>query len=417
MTPAGWRWIGPLLVAGMEICWMLSALWLVEERTAPGKLHAPVLVLSVPIAFILGRLGPALSRPLRLAAGLAEGLVWVLLMVTLSAFSAGALAEPAWPALLGAALFQSLGGPNPLLVSALAAAAWIAGLRLAALRVGSDQILGEFQFGLLILLGVSFCAALWGSVLPLMLPVVFGFFLLFLTGMAAARSRDTVGWLPGDARSRWLAALVFNTALVLGAGLLLTVVVNPGLLALILGFLETLWDRIVEGVVRFIAFLAQLIPQPEIKAHAVGGGAAGPAPQDPSSLPDLLSIPDAVRRIAGFLVSAFWFVLLVVCLWRMASQIAAWLRRQMTDMADAEIETLKGSFRQDLLRLLHHARRRVAGWIAWLRYTAGRRPPAEALPPEAAAVRRLYRSLLAWSAAAGCPRRRHQTPHEFLGRL
>jgi hypothetical protein len=247
--------------------------------------------------------------------------------------------------------------------------------------------------------------------------VVFGFFLLFLTGMAAARSRDTVGWLPGDARSRWLAALVFNAALVLGAGLLLTVVVKPGLLALILGFLETLWDRIIEWVVRFIAFLAQLIPQPEIKAYAVGGGAAGPAPQDPSSLPDLLSIPDAVRRIAGFLVSAFWVVLFVVCLWRMASQIAAWLRRQMTDMADAEIETLKGSFRQDLLRLLQHARRRVAGWIAWLRYTAGRRPPAEALPPEAAAVRRLYRSLLAWSAAAGCPRRRHQTPHEFLGRL
>jgi len=187
-------------------------------------------------------------------------------------------------------------------------------------------------------------------------------------------------------------------------------------LKLALGFLETIWDTLIEWVVRLIAFLVRLIPQPEIKAHPMGGGGAS-VPLDPSTIANLLQIPDYVRRIAGFIVAAFWIVLFGVCLWRMASQIAAWLRRQMNDLDDAEVETLRGAFRQDLRRLLRRLRRRLKGWIAWLGYALGRRPMADSLSAEAAAVRRLYRSLLAWSAAGGCPRLRHQTPHEFLGRL
>jgi hypothetical protein len=130
-----------------------------------------------------------------------------------------------------------------------------------------------------------------------------------------------------------------------------------------------------------------------------------------------LSIPDHVRRVAAFLVSAFWVVLLAVCLWRVASQIAAWLRRQVNDLDATQVESLPGSFRQDLLRLLRYLRRRVAGWVGWLGYAIGRRRPQNGMPDESMAVRRVYRGLLAWSAAGGCPRRRHQTPHEFLSRL
>jgi hypothetical protein len=101
----------------------------------------------------------------------------------------------------------------------------------------------------------------------------------------------------------------------------------------------------------------------------------------------------------------------------MASQIAVWLRRQLNDLDGAEVETLRGAFRQDVRRLLSRVLRRLRGWIAWLGYALGRRPMTDLLPAEAAAVRRVYRSLLAWSAAGGCPRRRHQTPHEFLGQL
>jgi hypothetical protein len=399
----------------MEACWMVSGLWLMEARAAAGALPVPWLMLGLPLAFALWRLTRGLSPSLRLIFGLAGGAIWALLLIVFSAFAIDALPESFWGAELFNSLVQRNDAPNPIQLTALAAVAtWIGGLRLAVLRVGFDQLLSEFQFGLPILLFIFFCAAQWDAALPA--PAVFSFFSFFLLGMAVARGSDGGGWLQGKARARWLAALVFNAALVLGVGLLLTAAVTPGALKLALGCLQALWDAMVEWVVRFITFLARLIPQPEIKAHPMSGG-AGAAPQDPAAIANLLQIPDYVRRIAGFIVAAFWIVLFGVCLWRMASQIAAWLRRQMNDLDDAEVETLRGAFRQDLRRLLRRMRRRLRGWIAWLGYALGRRPLADSLPAEAAAVRRVYRSLLAWSAAGGCPRRCHQTPHEFLGKL
>jgi hypothetical protein len=401
----------------MEACWMVSGLWLMEARAAPEALPVPWLMLGLPLAFTLWRLTRALSASLRLSAGLAGGVIWALLLIVFSALPIDALPESAWGVGLVKRLLQRQGASSPIQLTALAAVAtWVGGLRLATVQVGFDQLLGEFQFGLPIMLFIFFCAVQWDAALPAPAAVVFSFFSLFLLGAAAARGSDAGGLLQGKARARWLAALVFNAALVLGAGLLLTAAVTPEALKLALGFLETLWNAMIEWVVRFITFLARLIPPPEIKAHPMGGGAAS-APQDPSAIANLLQIPDYVRRIAGFIVAAFWIVLFGVCLWRMASQIAAWLRRQMNDLDDAEVETLRGAFRQDLRRLLRRLRRRLKGWIAWLGYALGRRPMANSLPAEAAAVRRLYRSLLAWSAAGGCPRRRHQTPHEFLGRL
>jgi hypothetical protein len=405
----------PLFIGGMEACWMIGILWLVESRVTPGELPVPWTMLGVPFAFVLGRLVQAISSPRRIAAVLTAGLAWILVLTRISEFAAPA-ESAGWTGLVSG-LFQLRGGPTPLQITALAAAAaWAAGLRLSARPVDFEQILSEFQFGLLALLGVFFCAAQWGIALPALPPVVLIFFILFQLGMAAARSRDTGGWLESEARAPWLAALVFNVALVVGAGLLLTAIVSPGALALILRFLEAGWDIMTEWVIRFIAFLARLIPQPEIKSAAIGGG-AGPSPQAPHSIPDLLSIPDYVRRIAAWLVSAFWVVLFAVCLWRVASQLAGWLRRRMNDMEGAEIEIVPGSFRQDLRRLLRWIRQRIAGWRAWVRFAIRRKSELQAMPAETAAVRRVYRALLAWSAARGCPRRQHQTPQEFLGRL
>jgi hypothetical protein len=411
------RGAGAFFAGGMEACWMISGLWLLEARAAPEALPVPCLMLGVPLAFTLWRLTRALSPSLRFFAGLAGGAIWALLLIAFFDFPVDALTEPARAAGPLARLFQRQGAPNPIQLTALTAVAtWIGGLRLATLRVGFDHLLSEFQFGLLILLFIFFCAAQWDAALPATAAVVFSFFTLFLLGMAAARDGDAGGWLQGKARARWLAALVFNAALILGVGLLLTAAVTPAALKLVLGFLEALWDTMMEWVIRFIAFLARLIPQPEIRAYSLGGG-AGTAPQDPSAVADLLQIPDTIRRVAAFIVSALWIVLCGVCLWRMASQIAVWLRRQLNDLDGAEVETLQGAFRLDVRQLLSRVLRRLRGWIAWLGYALGRRPMTDSLPAEAAAVRRLYRSLLAWSAAGGCPRQRHQTPHEFLGRL
>jgi hypothetical protein len=411
------RGTGAFFASGMEVCWMVSGLWLLEAQVAPEALPVPWLMIGLPLAFTLWRLAGALSPSLRFSIGFAGAVIWALLLVAFSGFPLDALPEPAWVDGPIGRLLQRQGAPNPIQLTALTAVAtWVLGLRLAAVRVGFDHLLSEFQFGLPVLLFIFFCAAQWGAALPAPAAVVFSFFAFFLLGMAAARGGDAGGWLQGQARAGWLLAVVFNAALVLGVGLLLTAAVTPEALKLVLDWLQALWEAMVEWVVRFIAFLARLIPQPEIKAYPMGGG-AGSAPQNPSAVADLLQIPDYVRRVAAFLVCAFWVVLFGVCLWRMASQVAAWLRRQMNDLDDVEVETLRGAFRQDLLRLLSRVRRRLQGWIAWLGYALVRRPRADSLPAEAAAVRRLYRRLLAWSAAGGCPRQRHQTPHEFLDRL
>jgi hypothetical protein len=409
--------IGTLCVAGMEGCWMIGALRLLEARTASGALPAPWMLLGAPMAFALWRRLQHLSPLTRATAGLVVGVVWILALLKFSASPSQALAEPAGLMNLIAGLSQGRDGPNALQITAFAAAAiWIAGLRLARVQAGFDLILSEFQFGLLILIGVFFSAAQWRIALPAMTPLALLFFSLFLLGLSAARSSDSGAWRNPETRAYWLAPLAINGVLILATGLLLTAIVTPGVLALLLGGLEAAWNTMTDGLIAFIAFLARLIPQPEIKPIA-GLGGAGPSPQNPSSLPDLLSIPDYVRRMAAWLVSAFWVVLLAVCLWRMASQIADWLRRQMNDMEGAQIEILPGSFRQDVLRLLRCIFRRAAGWMDWLRYAIGRKTSTEALSTEAAAVRRVYRRLLAWSAGGGCPRGRHQTPHEFLGTL
>lgn len=399
----------------MQACWMISVLWLVESRAALEALPVPSTMLGLPLAFVLGRLARTFSRPRRIAAILAAGLAWILVPISLSAFPAPV--DSAGWADLASGLFQIRGGPNPIQITALAAAAaWIAGLRLSARPAGFEQILSEFQFGLVVLLCVFFGAAQWGISFPAMLPVVFIFFAWFLLGLAAVRSRDSGGRLGSATRARWFLTFGLHTAMALGTGLILTIVVTPEVLTIILACLQTAWDAVMEWVARFFAFLARLIPPPELKPVGLGAG-AGPPPQDPASLPDLLSIPDDVRRMAAFLVSAFWVVLFAVCLWRVASQIAAWLRRQVNGTETAQIDSLRGSFRQDLLRLLRCVRRRVAGWLGWLGYALGGGLPKKAVPDESAAVRRVYRGLLAWSAAGGCLRSRHQTPHEFLGRL
>ena len=275
------RGTGALFAGGMEACWMVGGLWLLETRAAAGALPVPWVMIGLPLAFTLWRLTRALSPFLRLAAGLAGGVVWALVLITFCAFPVDALPEPAWVAGPAGRLFQRQGAPNPIQLTALAAVAtWVGGLRLAAMRVGFDRLLSEFQFGLPILLFIFFCAAQWDAVLPAPGTVVFAFFTFFLLGMAAARGGDAGGWLRGRTRARWLAALVFNTALVLGVGLILTAAVTPEALKLALGCLQALWDTMVEWVVWFIAFLARLDPSARDQdlPHGRGRRACPPGP-------------------------------------------------------------------------------------------------------------------------------------------
>ena len=312
------------------------------------------------------------------------------------------------------AAFQRLAhlqaGSGPILaVLGATATAFAAGLRLASGASPAGRVLGEFQFGLPILGLVFFCAAQWELALP-------AFFTFFLCGAAVTRGGDSSGWLQSPSRPQWLAILLGHAALVLAAGTTLAYAVTPGLLQKLLFALGMLWNAMVALVIELLAWLARFLPQPQTAPplHSPGGMAT---PPDGTRLPDLLRLPDYIRTIAQAVVGTLWVGLFGVALWRLANQVAAWLRRQQGQSADATLEALPGALREDLRRLLQRVLAWVADRVGFLKrfLPAGRRLGGPVSGADAA--RRAYRWLLAWSARQGRRRQPHQTPREFLADL
>lgn len=397
---SGWvgRTAGPLSVAGMEACWLAGGLWLVEQRVALGV--PPWWVLAgLPAAFAVWRLSRPLGRRWRAGVGVGAGLVWTVAMVLLAGVPGLEPIGHARMAAAIAALGVLKGGPTPSqLAAAAAAAAWVCGLRTAAKPIDLERVLGEFQLGLMLFFIVLFCAAQWDLALTLISPTLVLFFLFFLGGAAITQGLGRGGWLHSGFRGPWVAVVAGHAVLVLGAGAALAAAVTPEALALVLAGVKAVWDAVTGLIAALIAFLVRFLPQPDMGAHPPLGGGAGAAPET-GSVPDLLRIPDLIRSIAQFLVGAFWVGLFALSLWRIAGEVAAWLRRQAAGTDGAEIEVIPGALRQDLLRALRWLRVRLSRWWGRLRGALGAPPVAGPSPPEIAAVRRTYRQLLRWAAA------------------
>ncbi len=383
------RAAGPLSVGGMEACWLAGALWLVEQRVALG---VPLwwILAGLPAAFAAWRSTRPLGRRWRAGVGVGAGLVWTAALVLLAGDPGPDPVGRARMAAAIAALGVLKGGPTPSqIAAAAAAAAWVCGIRTAAKPIDLGRILGEFQFGLMLLLVVLFCAAQWDLALTLISPTLVVFFLFFLGGAAITQGLGRGGWLHGSFRGPWVAVAAGHTLLVLVAGAALAAAVTPEALALVLAGVKALWDVVTGLIAAVIAFLVRFLPQPDMGVHPPLGGGAGPAPET-GSVPELLRIPDLIRSIAQFLVGAFWVGLFALSLWRIAAEVAAWLRRQATGTDDAEIEVIPGALRQDLRRVLRWLRERLARWWGRLGGAFGLIRAAETSAPEIAAVRRIY---------------------------
>jgi hypothetical protein len=401
-----------LAVGGMEACWLLAGLRILGARIESGPWPPALLLAGLPLAFGLRRLAAAaVPRRARPAFGLAAGLAWVL-FAGLQWGSAERIAE------VLSALTRWADGPNPVQAAMSAAAVvWVCGLRLAGTPADFDRVLAEFQFGIVLLVLLFFGAGQWGLTLPEAGAVAIAFFAAFISGAAASRTREAGNGLPPGSRVPWLAVTAANAALIIGAGLLLAASVTPGILKVVLDALAQAWDFLAEGIAGLLALLARLLPQPEMPAHPPFSGRMGPVPEG-TNMPELLRIPDAVRRVAAMLVAGFWIALFALSLWRVAAQIANWLRRLATADGDAEMHRLDGAFREDLRRLWRWLCGRGRDWGRTLLagFIRGRGRPAAAAG-RGAAVRRLYLQMLVLAASRGCRRRPHQTPAEFLERL
>lgn len=389
---------GILTVAGMEACWLASVLWLLDQRAAGGMLPLlPWTLAGALPAYALARAARALAPVRRLALLLGAAGLWGAAWMTSSLSGLMRFGESeaaAW------------------VVPAAAGIAWGAGTRLAFVAGSTALVLGEFQFGLMALVIVFFSAAQWGLTLPQAGFTGASFFLLFFCGAALTHGSAPGGWLKSSSRGQWLAILFGHALLMLAAGALLVQAMTPGLLQTFLSILERLWEGMVGLLAAVLAWLARILPQPEIATStpAPGGMATPPAS---ASMPDLLRLPDYIRTIAQVLVGGFWAGLFLVALWRLASQVAAWLRQQLGSGAEETVESMPGALRDDLRRLLGRLWEWIGARVGGLgRWLPGGGPAGPA--SGAAAVRRRYRELLKWAARRGHRRRPAHTPREFL---
>lgn len=400
-----------LLVMGVEGCWLYALIMLISEGTVPGRISVLGLMLALPLSFLTTALLGKMRSPkaLRRMLGWLAWAAVMLIMLKAQLYGAQGWGEREWLAGIGGAFAGIFAEFQPELLMLMAGAAlWGLGQRLAETRPGFTLAVAEFQFGLAVLVLTFFSAAQLNTSVAGAVPVTLAFFILALLGVAVTHAREGTGWLAGRHRSHWSLLLVATVGLVLALGWAIVALVNPNVLAVVLEGLKWLWGLIMK----VLAFFASLLPEPEPGQLPAVTGLPGPGEGGEDTFNPFTFSEEVRERIR-----IIWIVvvsgLLLLALWRVSSQIIAWLRRRLAGMSGAEVEPLSGAFRADLLRLLKFL---AYGWLGLI---IGRLFPPKPKPDPSgvAFARQIYRQVLGWAAGKGYRRRLSQTPHEFLDML
>jgi len=360
------RGILRLTIMGMEYCWLCALLFLLNDWVADGLLAILWLLPLYPGAFIFNKLWR--WRRFKIYVYVVNGLV-----LTLAIWL---LVETQIPS----------------------------GMELVQLRVTFTNLFVDFQFGLPILLSVFLIASLVGIQLTSSIPIVLAFFLFALVGMALVHTQDGGRWLTASHQNFWAGLLLASIGLILSLGLLIGSVITPDFLQLVLIPFKWLWGMFWKG----IEFLLSLFPASE-PVELPPGMVAPEMPQMESDGFKMWTIPASLRTWLRIGYTIFISGFLLCALWRISSQILGWLRRRLTP-AEAEVESLPGALRADLLSLLKRAMLKLLKLSLLLR----RQRKPEPFSSGTSAVRQIYRQFLGWAAKNGWPRQLFQTPHEYL---
>lgn len=394
------------LLAGLITAW--------EAPDHAAMLAPAPLFVAVLLSFALTRL---LQRR-----GLGERQGRVALVVS------AALAAPLLYVVSGALDPASPRGFGPAAIPAIVVLlyAWSRGAVLARDDMTFDTIYAAFRQGLIVLfvallLAVNtggetaqrLVAAGWGRVVI--------FFLAGLCALSLARVEEERqrGGAPGEAppvRGEWVLTLL-GVAIAVGLiGVLLAFLVSPAAAALALAPLARLDDLLVWALTPLF-FLASLLIDPLLAllrplfrhTRQANTGPRGTTPSNTSlyhlfTYTQTAAIGRALLLVVGLIVAC-------AVLW-----YAFYYRQRGASDSDGDEEReslwswavfvagLRAALRRLWLRLFG---RRVAG-------TPAANAVADASTPS---IRAIYRRLLARMAALGLPRRRDETPHEYLARL
>ena len=403
------RWVAiPLYgtVAGLEVCWFWAFLDILNQKTAGSSLPLFLLVFF-PLSFVFHRILRRLPWKKAIPLGCLGWAAGVVLLGKVWFFGYTAWEDPQWLREFGQAITQMVHSWNPQSLLAVSSAVfWGFGCRLAYVRIHFVTLVTEFQFGLAILLILFLLNAQWELSTAALIPLALAFFFFALGGIAVSHASERKSWLSGHYRNRWFAFLFLSIGLILGIGWLISAVVNPSLIELILSFLAMAGQWIWGWIVKFFIFLGELIPPP--KPTELSPAARLPQMKGSAEEPFIL-FSESVREVMRFIWGIGVLSLILAALWRVSSQIFEWFRRKMGGMEDAEVESLPGAFREDLLNLLK-ALLRIFGFFRIF----GKGNREEPLLSGAEMVRKTYRQLSAWAAKKGHARSPAQTPYEFL---
>ena len=286
---------------------------------------------------------------------------------------------------------------------------WGLGWRFAYTPMRFTTLIGEFQFGLVILLVASFLDAQWAAKSTALVPATLIFFASALSGISISHARERNSWLSGLSLGRWIGFLGCCVGMILLTGLLIGVAVNPALLRILLSLLAKGGQLLLWILKEIFEFLNSLIPPP--KPVELPGPSGMGQIRGPSEAP-ILFMPDWLRRIFRIIWGVGGLILVLIALWQLSSQVFHWLRKKLGRAGDEEVEFLTGAFREDLSNWLKRIFRALR--VRWP-FKEKRRVVPGLVGAEA--VRRIYRHLLTWAAESGCIRQAWQTPHEFLQNL
>lgn len=393
-------------IIGMEGCWLYALTDLAGRQVAGGFLSVLGLLLVYPLAFAVDSLLRWRRWP-RVFLWSASWLAWVivmLLIVKVQLFSGLAWSDTSWLLAVPRSIPQVIYQFRPeLLILLLTAAMWWLGRRVAHLNPDFAVLVGEFQFGLAMLVIVFLLASRLPAGIASPVPVSLTFFVFALAGMSVAHALEGKSWLTGLDRGRWLLLLLASIGVVLVVGLLISLIFTPDFLHWIVAGIKWVWVQVWSLIDKLMSLLASLFP-------ASGPSELPPGPTMPTMPPDEgfhLHLPlwlGSGLRLAWEAVMAGF---LIFALWRISTDVFRWLRRRLGGTAGAEFEPLHGAFRADILNFFRRVLRRLLALR--LPFLAKKR----AIPAGIASVRQTYRQLLRRAAAAGMPRQRWQTPQEY----
>ncbi|MCD6358903.1 MAG: DUF4129 domain-containing protein [Dehalococcoidia bacterium] len=404
--------IANITFLGMEGCWLYAIMHLLNVKSAGGILSVPLFITLYPLSFIVSKLVARLQWHKSYLQTI-NWVIWLavmLLMVKMQLFGDAGFFSPVWLNAVPQAIKRIFFSFEPALLILLCSILfWWLGQRMAHIRIDFAGAIGEFQFGLIIMLSTFFVIHQMGVDFSGSIAVAIAFVIFALLGLSITHAREGKSWLAEPTRGHWSSILVICIVVSLLTGLLITSLVTPDFLEMVLRGLKWIWNSIIEAILFIIGLFPSSDPEPAELPPA-------PAPIAPidkefmrvSLIPEWLRQGIRVTLVFVFLAGC------VIALWQVSSQILDWMRNRLKGSGDAEITTIHGALKDDLINFLKRILLKGLSIFEFRPAFLKSRKKSNLPPLEAVSVHQVYHQFLHWAAKKGHPRETHQTPNEYF---